>query len=186
MSTQQLNRPVALHHSALSAQEFSAFIPDIFDVFDCELPSTQHYLCVLEVDLIHKSLNTLEMRGWLKGRHRGALRITDLDMILEMVENLVHPGDGLRVNHIFAVFRLIAHCLDPMPKLMDKEFVWIPSHPTPSLWPPHIVASGFPLDDPAAHIPCAIETPRAPPPKAEQQIQVIRRLTRGNPYPEPR
>ncbi|KZT33813.1 hypothetical protein SISSUDRAFT_1036777 [Sistotremastrum suecicum HHB10207 ss-3] len=199
MPTGTVIRPIALDHSALSTLEFSAFIPNIFDIFERALPaSTQDIVHALEFEFSDKALNLLEVRGWLKGRHGHALRVTDLEAIMDIIENFVFPVQGLKPNHIFAVFRLVAHCLDPTPNHITKDHVWMPSNPNSSFWRSHTRVANTPpaecvgpmestvLPPSNIHIPTHPETPVDPSrdsrPLPTDFIAENRWLFRNDPY----
>ncbi|KZT33805.1 hypothetical protein SISSUDRAFT_1065836 [Sistotremastrum suecicum HHB10207 ss-3] len=136
MSNRTVNRPIALHHSALSALEFCAFIPDLFDIFEVDTPAPGDAVNAMEANLVNNALEPRELRGWLKGRHRKALRFADLNTVMEIVVGSLQLAEGLKAKNVLAAFRLVAHCLHPGPKIIVRDLVWIPSKPSLSLWRP--------------------------------------------------
>ncbi|KZT33565.1 hypothetical protein SISSUDRAFT_1036966 [Sistotremastrum suecicum HHB10207 ss-3] len=142
------NRPVVLHHSALSELEFTTFIPEVYDIFEMGLPDPARLFDYVDNDFDDTLLDTNELRGWLKGRLRQSLCLPDIETILRILGVSAEAHEGLVAGQILAAFRLFSHCLDPKPKLLAKSLVWVPSQPNPTLW-----AARSPLQIPRTPVP---------------------------------
>ncbi|KZT33054.1 hypothetical protein SISSUDRAFT_1037320 [Sistotremastrum suecicum HHB10207 ss-3] len=132
------NRPIVLHHSALSTVEFSTFMPELYDIYGLALPEPHRIFGSIDTDFIHKNkiLNHNELRGWLKGRLRQELRSSDLQTVFDIVEASAELEDGIVSGQVLAIFRLISHCLSPNTTMIEKNLVWVPSPRTFLFLPP--------------------------------------------------
>ncbi|KDQ07175.1 hypothetical protein BOTBODRAFT_615393 [Botryobasidium botryosum FD-172 SS1] len=112
-------RPLELHISALSPQEFSSYTAAL-DELGSDQSSAGSWL--------EKHVPVWEARGWLRGRY--GLEASVVDTILKCFHPTLGSKDTLSSSQFFAALRLVAHA--QAGREIDKSLVFVQASLAPS------------------------------------------------------
>ncbi|CAE7066818.1 unnamed protein product [Rhizoctonia solani] len=111
-----MGRPLWLHVSALSPDEYEAYPPALEDIASIGQDGGKE-------DWESRSVSVLVARGWMKGRYRDQVDGEVIDKILRFFHPNPSQADCLSAGQFFAALRLISHA--QRGHALDKSLVFI-------------------------------------------------------------
>ncbi|CAE6433705.1 hypothetical protein ACGC1H_001488 [Rhizoctonia solani] len=116
-----MGRPLWLHISALSPDEYEAYPPALEDIASIGQDGGKE-------DWESRSVSVLVAKGWMKGRYRDQVEGEVVDKILRFFHPNPSQADCLSAGQFFAVLRLISHA--QRGHALDKSLVFIQARVT--------------------------------------------------------
>ncbi|KAG9041306.1 hypothetical protein FS837_012426 [Tulasnella sp. UAMH 9824] len=128
-----MERPLALHESALSEPEYQAYT--------CILNELPPETAGAEWEAAAAQVPLGEAKGWIRGKY--AVDAALLDQILRLFPATAFPASGIKRHQLLAILRLICHALAGLG--VDKSLVSTQPSPLP---PPPSQSSPYPKPPP--------------------------------------
>ncbi|KAG9103979.1 hypothetical protein FRC06_006418 [Ceratobasidium sp. 370] len=114
-----MGRPLWLHISALSPDEYETYPPALEDIASIGQDGDK--------DWESRSVSVLVAKGWMRGRYRDQVDGEVVDKILRYFHPGLNQADVLSAGQFFAALRLISHA--QRGHALDKNLIFIQARP---------------------------------------------------------